>query len=43
MESKTVILLNAFLKKDNKQYKRELLRAATIMKDLEEQNDEETE
>lgn len=36
MEAKTVILLNSFLKKDNKQYKREIEKARSIIKELEE-------
>jgi len=36
MESTQVILLNSFLKKDNKQYKREIEKARAIIKGLEE-------
>lgn len=35
IEAKNVILLNGFLKKDNKDYKRQIELAATILKDLE--------
>jgi len=37
MEATTIVLLNSFLKKDNKQYKREVEKARLIIKRLEEQ------
>lgn len=36
MEATKVVLLNSFLKKDTKQYKREIEKARTIIKELEE-------